>query len=95
MPVSPVNQSKNIVSPVGQDRLGFFLLTEDEDILETEDGFLIMLDSATYGLSGENQAKSPSAGTTIHAGESIGLLLSLTYPTTFTLEGGWVNSNKN
>jgi hypothetical protein len=95
MPIAPVNQTKNIVSPVGQDRLGFFLMTEDDFILETEDGFLLMLDSATYGLSGENQAKSPNAGTTIHSGESIGLLLSLTYPTTFTLGSGWVNSNKN
>lgn len=95
MPISPTNQSKNTISPVGQDRLGFFLLTESGDNLTTEAGDLLILDLSAYGVTGENQSKSPSVGTTIYVGQPMGLLLSLTYPSTFTLGSGWVNSNKN
>lgn len=58
MPISPVNQVKNTISPVGQDRLGFYLLTELEDFLNTEDDSLIMLDQNNYGVSGTNQTKN-------------------------------------
>lgn len=95
MPITPTNQSKNTISPVGQDRLGFLLLTELEETLTTEDDYLLMLDASLYGVTATNQSKSSSSGTSIQAGQPMGLLLSITYPSTFTLGSGWVNSNKN
>lgn len=57
---------------------------------------------ARYGLSyyGQgggvtNQTKSPNVGVTITAGTPMGLLLAITYPTTFNLGSGWKNRSKN
>lgn len=58
MPVAGVNQTKNTISPTNQDRLGFFLLTEDSEFILTEDNYFIVLDQDTYGITGTNQTKN-------------------------------------
>lgn len=58
MTISGVNQTKNSVSPINQDRLGFFLLTESSDFLMTEDSYYIVVDLPSYGLDGTNQTKN-------------------------------------
>lgn len=91
MPITPTNQSKNTVSPNNGDKSGVALWGDAE---------ITWGDSLAYWgnvslVNVTNQSKSVSSGSTINAGEAMGLLLTITYPSTFTSGGGWVNSNKN
>lgn len=90
MPITPTNQSKSTTSPVGTNKYG---------IAAWGDSSYTWGDAiATWGSSGvsaTNQSKAISSGLQIDAGQPMGLLLTLTYPSTFTIGSGWINSNKN
>lgn len=93
--ITPSNKTKTAISPVNRELGSFYLLTEDGDFLTQEDGGLIMLDLASYAVTGINQTKTPFGTTTVYAGSPMGLLLTLTYPTTFTSGSGVINQTKS
>lgn len=57
MPITPTNQVKNAVSPVNTEKGNFYLLTENQDFLTQEDGFLLLLDG-DISVVGTNQVKN-------------------------------------
>ncbi len=57
MPITPTNQVKNAVSPVNTEKGDFYLLTENQDFLTQEDGFLLLLDG-DISVLGTNQVKN-------------------------------------
>lgn len=57
MPITPTNQVKNAVSPVNTEKGDFYLLTENQDFLTQEDGFLLLLDG-DISVVGTNQVKN-------------------------------------
>lgn len=67
MPISPVNQVKNVLTPVNSEKGTFYLLTEDGDYLVLENNFFIMLDG-TVSVETTNQAKN--AATLTNANKS-------------------------
>lgn len=93
--ITPSNKIKTAISPVNKNIGSFYLLTEDGDFLAQEDGGFIMLDLASYAVSGINQVKTPFGSTTVYAGSPMGLLLTLTYPSTFTVGSGVINQSKS
>lgn len=93
--ITPTNQVKNIIVPDNREKGFFYLLTESGDFLTLEDGGLIMLDASNYSVSATNQIKHPFGSTTIYAGTPMGLLLTLTYPTTFSVGSGVTNQAKS
>lgn len=58
MPISPTNLTKTAISPSNTPRDGFYLLTELDEFLTTEDDFLFMLDSNNYGVDVTNVSKT-------------------------------------
>lgn len=88
--ISGTNQSKNIVTPYGQRKAGIYTWGDTDatwgDILATWGGLFI---------TPTNQTKSPSGSTTISAGSPMGLLLSITYPTTVVVGSGFINQSKS
>ena len=93
--ISPTNKTKTAISPVNKNTGSFYLLTEDGDFLTQEDGGLIMLDLPSYAVSGINQVKTPFGTITVQAGTPMGLLLALTYPSSFTVGSGVINQPKS
>lgn len=93
--ITPSNKTKTAISPVNKNIGSFYLLTEDGDFLTQEDGGIIMLDMLSYSVTGINQVKTPFGTTTIQAGSPMGLLLTLTYPSTFTVGSGVINQVKS
>ncbi len=93
--ITPSNKTKTAISPVNKNIGNFYLLTEDGDFITQEDGGLVMLDLESYAVTGINQTKTPFVTTTIYAGTPMGLLLTLTYPTTFTVGSGVINQQKS
>lgn len=90
MSVVGVNQSKTIVTPSGQRKAGIYFWG---DSLATWGDAL-----ATWGgvtLSPTNQSKSIFGAVTITAGTPIGLLLTLTYASDFTIGSGVTNQPKS
>jgi hypothetical protein len=90
MVVIGTNQSKTIVTPTGDRKAGVYSWG---DVGATWGDSL-----ATWGnfsLSTTNQSKSNFGSTTINAGTPMGLLLSITYPTTFTVGSGVTNQPKS
>ncbi len=88
--IAGTNQSKNIVTPY--------------NVVKTRNAQAIygmgIYGLVTYGVgtpSGTptNQNKSPSGTITISAGSPMGLLLSITYPTTFVIGSGFINQSKS
>lgn len=57
MPITPINQVKNAVSPSNQEKGNFYLLTEAGDFLTQEDSFLILLDGSVAVVA-TNQTKN-------------------------------------
>lgn len=93
--ISPTNKTKTAISPVNKNIGSFYLLTEDGDFLTQEDGGLLMLDLPSYAVSGINQVKTPFGTITVQAGTPMGLLLALTYPSSFTVGSGVINQPKS
>lgn len=93
--ITPLNTTKTAISPVNKNIGSFYLLAEDGDFLVQEDGSLIIIDLPSYAVSGINQTKTPFGSVTIQAGSPMGLLLTLTYPTTFTVGSGVINQTKS
>lgn len=61
--ISPINQTKNSITPSNQSRTGFFLLMEDGSYLLQENLGKLMLDLPNYSVQTVNQTKhtiSPS-----------------------------------
>lgn len=90
MPISPTNQAKNSIVGVGARKAGIYLWG---DVIATWGDAL-----ATWGnvsIAPTNQEKSPQGSVTIYAGTPMGLLLSITYPTTFAIGGGVTNQSKS
>jgi hypothetical protein len=90
MVVIGTNQSKTIVTPTGDRKAGVY---------SWGDTGATWGDSiATWGnfsLTPTNQSKSTFGTTTIYAGTPIGLLLTLTYASTFTVGSGVTNQPKS
>lgn len=88
--ISGTNQSKNTVSPTGARKSGIYLWGDAEatwgDTLATWGGFV---------LSPTNQTKSSMGTVLTTAGSPMGLLLSITYPTTTTGGTGAINQSKS
>lgn len=93
--ITPLNITKTAISPVNKNIGSFYLLTEDGDFITQEDGSFIMLDLPSYAVSGINQVKTPFGTITVQAGTPMGLLLALTYPSSFTVGSGVVNQIKS
>lgn len=93
--ITPSNKTKTAISPVNKDFGSFYLLAEDGDFIVQEDGSLIIIDLPSYAVSGINQTKTSFGSVTIQAGSPMGLLLTLTYPTTFTVGSGVINQPKS
>lgn len=94
--ITPTNKTKTSISPVNKEIGSFYLLTEAGEYLTQEDGGYIMLDLASYAVTGINQVKtSINRGLSIQAGSPIGLLLGLTYANTVTVGGGVINQLKS
>lgn len=90
MSVSGTNQSKSVVSPYGTRKAGIFLWS---DTLATwADSTAVW---AGVSITPTNQTKSSTGSTTISAGSPMGLLLSITYPTTVVVGSGVINQTKN
>lgn len=90
MPITPTNKSKNIVTMVGGRKAGIYLWN---DIVATWDDI-----TATWGgvsTAMTNQTRTPSSSVTIYQGSPMGLLLSITYPSTFTIGSGVTNQPKS
>lgn len=90
MSVSGTNQSKTIVSPVGNRKYGIYTWG---DALATWGDSL-----ATWGnlaISPTNQSKSSQGAVTITAGTPMGLLLSLTYSSDIIIGSGVTNQSKS
>lgn len=91
MPITPINRTKNLITPdnktKGSTTNGLY-------------GFGVY-GYAMYGVgttgygSYVNKDKSSSGAVTIEVGQPMGLLLAITYPTTFTSGNGWINKTKN
>lgn len=88
--ISGTNQSKNIVTPY--------------NVVKTRNAQAIygmgIYGLVTYGVGvpssiPTNQPKSASGTITINAGSPMGLLLSITYPTTFVIGSGFINQSKS
>lgn len=90
MPAVGTNQSKNTVTPTGARKAGIYTWGDTEatwgDALATW---------GNYQIVPTNQTKSTFNSTTIYAGTPMGLLLSITYPTTFTVGSGVTNQSKS
>lgn len=85
MPIAPTNQIKNNANGTGQFKLAW-------------GGYgYARYEQSYYGQGGSptNQSKSTSGSTTIYLGSPVGLLLSITYPTTFTVGSGATNQSKS
>lgn len=93
--ITPSNKTKTAINPINKEVGSFYLLTEASEYLVQEDGSFIMLDLASYAVTGINQTKTPFGSTTIYVGSPMGLLLTLTYPTTFTVGSGVINQPKS
>lgn len=90
MSVSGTNQSKNTVTPQGSRKAGIY--TWGDSIATWGDTL------ATWGntaIAAVNQLRSPTGATTLTIGSPMGLLLSITYPTTTTSGSGAVNQAKS
>lgn len=90
MAVVGVNQSKTIVTPSGQRKAGVYFWG---DSMATWGDSL-----ATWGgltVSPTNQSKSTFGAVAIVAGTPIGLLLTLTYSSGFTIGAGVTNQPKS
>lgn len=88
--ISGTNQSKNTVTPY--------------NVVKTRNAQAVyglgVYGLVTYGVgipqgTPTNQTKSPNGSTTISAGTPMGLLLSITYPTTFVVGTGFINQSKS
>lgn len=90
MAVSGTNQSKIAVTPKGQRKAGVYMWGDPDatwgDALATW---------GDYQIAPTNQSKTPFGAITIYAGTPMGLLLSITYPTTFTIGSGVTNQSKS
>lgn len=93
--ITPSNKTKTSISPVNKETGSFYMLTEDGEFITQEDGGLIIIDMLSYAVSGINQTKTPFGTTTIQAGSPMGLLLTLTYPSSFTVGSGVINQQKS
>lgn len=90
MSVSGTNQSKNTVTPRGALKAGIY--TWGDSIATWGDAL------ATWGntaLAPVNQLRSPTGAVTSTMGSPMGLLLSITYPTTTTSGSGAINQQKS
>lgn len=83
--IAPTNQIKSSVNGTGQFKLAW-------------GGYgYARYGQSYYGQGGSptNQTKSAFGSTTIYLGTPIGLLLSITYPATFTAGSGATNQSKS
>lgn len=90
MPITPINRIKSSTSFINKNK------TASEQATYGVGYYGV----ATYGVGSAvglpiNRDKSPNGVITITAGQSMGLLLSITYPTTFNIGTGWINKTKN
>lgn len=90
MPITPINKIKNVSTFIGRNKTNQGVWGDSTatwgDLL-----FSWGAGSASY----VNKDKSSSGSITIEAGQPMGLLLAITYPTTFTSGNGWINKTKN
>lgn len=93
--LSPYNKTKTSITPINKVLQGVFLITENEEFLTQEDDGYLIYDAVNYGITVINQTKTPFGTITIQAGTPMGLLLSITYPTTFAIGSGVVNQVKS
>lgn len=90
MSVTGTNQSKNTVTPTGGRKYGVYTWGDAEATWGDS--------LATWGnlsITPTNQNKSTFGVTTVYAGTPIGLLLTLTYASTFSVGSGVVNQSKS
>lgn len=90
MAVSGTNQSKNIVSPVGHIKAGVY--TWGDSVATWGD---ILATWGNYQIAPVNETKHIFGSSTIYAGTPMGLLLSITYPSTVSVGSGVVNQSKS
>lgn len=90
MTVIGTNQPKNIVTPSGQRKSGVY--TWGDTGATWGDA------TATWGnfqIIPSNQSKTPSSAVTVYSGTPMGLLLTLTYSSDFTVGSGVTNQAKS
>jgi hypothetical protein len=90
MSITPTNQNKNAISPIGSRKAGIYLWGDSEATWGDA--------AATWGdvaISPTNQERTPSGAVVIAVGTPIGLLLSITYPATFSIGSGFINQSKS
>lgn len=90
MPIAPTNQTKNTVSMTGSRKFGVYFWGDSEATWGDSE--------ATWGgsqITLTNQERTPSGSVTIYAGSPMGLLLSITYPSTFSIVSGVTNQSKS
>lgn len=90
MPISPTNQTKNTVTMIGSRKTGVYLW--GDSVATWGDSVATWGDSVA---SPTNQTKTSTGSTTIYAGTPMGLLLSITYPTTFGIGSVITNQPKS
>lgn len=89
MSIIPTNIAKNTISPIGESR-GISYLWGD-----TVRTWGDAVATWGYAYSVTNVTKNTPSSTTISIGSPIGLLLTLTYSSTISFGGGWVNQSKS
>lgn len=91
MPITPTNQSKNTITPTGQVKTFSIQGVYGVGLY----GYAVYgVGVAGYG-SVINESKSPSSSITIEAGQPMGLLLAITYPSQIVVGSGVVNQSKS
>lgn len=88
--ISGTNQPKTIVSPLNTVKTRNTQAIYGMGIY----GLVVYGVGAPSGVP-TNQTKSTTGQTTITAGTPMGLLLSITYPTTFVIGSGFINQSKS
>lgn len=90
MPVSPTNQTKNIVTPTNKVKFRNAQAIYGQGIYG-----LAVYGVGTPSVVPTNQTKSSQGSVTIYTGSPIGLLLSLTYSSDIVIGSGVTNQSKN
>ncbi len=90
MPITPTNQSKSTITPSGQRKTGVYLW--GDDVATWGDALATW---GNYFITPVNESKSPSSSITIEAGQPMGLLLAITYPSQIVVGSGVVNQSKS
>lgn len=90
MPITPTNRTKSTTTFVNKNKVN----SADWGDSEATWGDLLYSWGASVG-SYINRTKSTAGLVTITAGEPMGILLSITYPTTTQTGTSWINKNKS